>query len=191
MRQSGHTLVEMLVVVAILLAGFAVGLPSLKAASVEAHITGAADVFKGEFLRARTIAAHNGVYTALRFEPVEGGFVLSTYVDGNHNGVLAADIKRGVDKRVGQPRPLDSGAPGVRVGILPGLPAPPPERGRLETSDPIRFGRADMLSFSPLGSATPGTFYLAGEGMQGAVRVNGESARVRTLIYRHGRWSER
>ena len=87
MRESGHTLVELLVVVAILLAGFAVGLPSLKAASVEAHITGAADVFKGEFLRARTIATHNGVYTALRFERVEGGFVLSTYVDGNYNGV--------------------------------------------------------------------------------------------------------
>ncbi|MGE0454294.1 MAG: prepilin-type N-terminal cleavage/methylation domain-containing protein [Vicinamibacteria bacterium] len=191
MRENGHTLVELLVAAAILLAGFAVGLPSLKAASVEAHLTGAADVFKGEFLKARTIATHNGVYTALRFERVGDVHVLSTYVDGNHNGVLAADIKRGVDKRVGEPRPLHSGAPGVRIGILPGLPAPPPERGPLDTSDPIRFGRADMLSFSPLGSATPGTFYLAGEGMQGAVRVNGQTARVRTLIHRHGRWSER
>ena len=48
-----------------------------------------------------------------------------------------------------------------------------------------------MLSFSPLGTATPGTFYLAGEGVQGAVRVNPGTARVRLLINRGRRWIER
>jgi hypothetical protein len=75
------------------------------------------------------------------------------------------------------------------VGILPGLPAPPPERGRLEGDDPIRFGRSDIVSFSPLGTATPGTFYLAGEEIQGAVRVS-VGARVRLLICRGGKWEE-
>jgi hypothetical protein len=60
----------------------------------------------------------------------------------------------------------------------------------LETSDPIRFGRSNMVSFSPEGTATPGTFYLAGEYFQAAVRVNGMTSRVRVLVYR-GRWIER
>jgi hypothetical protein len=77
----------------------------------------------------------------------------------------------------------------VRVGFLPGVPAIPPERGVL-TGDAIRFGRSDILSFSPLGTATPGTFYLSGDGAQAAVRVTGGSARVRLMIWR-GSWQER
>ena len=44
--------------------------------------------------------------------------------------------------------------------------------------------------FSPLGTATPGTFYLAGDGAQAAVRVIGGSARVRLMTWR-GRWRAR
>jgi hypothetical protein len=79
----------------------------------------------------------------------------------------------------------------VRVGINEGVPAPPPDSGILDTEDPIRFGRSNILSFSPLGTATPGTFYLAGEGVQAAVRVTGPSARVRLLVCRGKRWVER
>ena len=48
-----------------------------------------------------------------------------------------------------------------------------------------------MLSFSPLGTATPGTFYLAGDHAQAAVRVTGGTARVRLMLWRGGRWQER
>jgi hypothetical protein len=47
------------------------------------------------------------------------------------------------------------------------------------------------VSFSPLGTATPGTFYLAGEGLQGAVRVASGSARVRLMVCRGRKWVER
>jgi glutamate-1-semialdehyde 2,1-aminomutase len=52
-------------------------------------------------------------------------------------------------------------------------------------------GRENMLSFSPLGTASPGTFYLAGEGVQGAVRVTPGSSRVRMILCRRNRWIER
>ena len=42
-----------------------------------------------------------------------------------------------------------------------------------------------------LGGATPGTFYLAGEGVQAAIRVSAETSRIRLLIYRKGKWRER
>ena len=77
------------------------------------------------------------------------------------------------------------------MGINPGTPAIPPDKGMLDVKDPIKFGASDMLSFSPLGTATPGTFYLAGEASQAAVRVTPGTARVRMMLCRNGKWIER
>jgi prepilin-type N-terminal cleavage/methylation domain-containing protein len=192
MEDKGHTLVELLVVVFLITMLATLALPQLKAYSVEAHILGAGRVFKGEFLRARSIAIRTNRQTAIRFEQeADGRQVYSIYGDGNQNGVTSRDIERGVDVRISGPVPLTGGAPSVRVGILPGIPAPPPDHGTLATEDPIRFGRSNMVSFSPLGTASPGTFYLAGYGIQGAVRVTPGSSRVRLLICRGKAWRER
>jgi prepilin-type N-terminal cleavage/methylation domain-containing protein len=190
MSERGWTLVEMLVVVAIIVVLAAASIPYLEAYSEESHLLGAGRQFKGEFLRGRSIATRLNVYTAIRFEAQADGTYFSLYADGNHNGVRSADIRRGIDRRVSGPFQLTGGAPGVRVGINPGVPAIPPEHGVLDTRDPIRFG-ADMLSFSPVGTATPGTFYLAGKYAQAAVRVVAGSARVRMLVCRGGQWVER
>ena len=77
---------------------------------------------------------------------------------------------------------------GVRVGIMEGVAAPPPDSGLLDPADPVRFGRSNMLSFSPLGTATPGTFYLTNERVQAAVRVSPGSGRVRLMVYQGGKW---
>lgn len=191
MSERGHTLLEMILVVAIVMTLSAVSVPIVRAYTVQAYLLGAGRVFKEEFLRARSVATRSGVQTAIRFEERSDGMYFSVYADGNHNGVLRTDIARGVDRRLSGPFRLDGGAPGVRVGINPGIPALPPERGVLDTSDPIRFGRSNMVSFSPLGTATPGTFYLAGEGVQAAVRVNGQTARVRLMICWGVAWEER
>ena len=76
------------------------------------------------------------------------------------------------------------------MAINPGVPAIPPDTGFL-SGDPIQFGSSDLLSFSPIGTATAGTFYLAGEGAQAAVRVTPGSARVRLMICRGKTWVER
>lgn len=191
MRETGHSLMELLFAVAMLMALLALGLPGLRAYSSEAHILGAAEVFKQEFRKARSSATTTNRQTAIRFEETASGPCVSVYQDGNNNGVLRFDIERGIDRRVSGPRRLDSGAASVRIAIHPGTPAPPPENGLLDTRDPIRFGRAEMVSFTPLGGATPGTFYLAGAGVQAAIRVTGASGRIRLLIYRTGKWRER
>ena len=188
-RQAGLSLFELTVVCGILGVLTAVGMPNFRAYSARAHLYGATRVFEGEFRKARSMAVRGGVYTAIRFERLDEEPQFSVYADGNRNGVRSADIKRGVDRRIAGPFPLHGGAPGVRVGILPGLSAPPPEKGPLEGDDAIRFGKSDILSFSPLGTATPGTFYLAGEEIQGAVRVT-SGARVRLLLCRGGKWEE-
>jgi len=190
MNESGRTLVEMVVAGGIISILAVFTLRQVRAASVDAHLLGAGYVFKGEFRKARSMATRNNVYTAIRFEEKAAIPKYSVYVDGNSNGVRKEDIVKGIDRRVAGPFFLDAQAPGVRVGINPGTPAIPPEKGILDVSDPIKFG-ADMLSFSPLGTATPGTFYLAGEASQAAVRVTPGTARVRLMLCRNGTWVER
>ena len=70
----------------------AIAAPSLKAYSVEAHLLGAGRAFKGEFLKARSIAVKQSVYTAIRFERDGDGTYYSVYADGNLNGVRTAEI---------------------------------------------------------------------------------------------------
>jgi prepilin-type N-terminal cleavage/methylation domain-containing protein len=190
-HERGRTLVEMIVVLAILVICGTLSIPHIRAYSAEVHLLGAGQVFRGEFRKARSMAATRGVYTAIRFEAQADGWHLATYADGNNNGVLSADIAAGIDKRVGETRQLTTGSGDVRVGINPGTPKIPPDSGTLDPGDPIQFGRSNMISFSPIGGATPGTFYLAGPFAQAGVRVNPASARVRLMVCRGRRWIER
>jgi prepilin-type N-terminal cleavage/methylation domain-containing protein len=191
MRDRGFSLVEALVAVAIVLVMAATAFPVFRAHFADAHLVGAGQQFKSQFRLACSAAVRSGVYTAIRFERRDDGTVwYAVYQDGDDDGVRSADISSGRDRLVSGPFPLSGGAPGVSVAINPGIPALPPERGLL-SGDPVRFGSSDILSFSPLGTATPGTFYLAGDAGQAAVRVTGGSARVRLMIWRGGRWRER
>ena len=191
MNERGHTILEMLAAIAIILIMASVTIPYLKAYSVEAHLLAAGRTFKGEFMKARSIAVRSSAQTAIRFEDGPQGPSYSVYMAGTHTGVLSPDTAAGTDRRIAGPLPLNSGASDVRVGINAGVPAIPPDSGVLDPADPIRFGKSNMVSFSPLGTATPGTFYLAGDGLQGAVRVVGSTARVRLMVCRGRKWVER
>ena len=142
--QRGHSLVEMIAALTVLVTLTGLGVPWLRAYQAESRLLGAGQEFRGEFRRARSIAVRSLAQTAIRFERgADGSWFYSTYMDGNHNGVLAADIRRGVDRRIGGPRRLDAGERGVRVGILP-------ERSR----DPARHG-ARSIRRVPSSSETP------------------------------------
>jgi hypothetical protein len=188
MNERGHTLLEMVFVLALILLAASWLIPGLRAYSQEAHLMAAAQQFCGQFREAYSMAVKHNVNTAIRFETGPKGPVYSLYRDGNGNGVLSTDIAIGRDVRVAGPFELSGGAADVRVGINANIPAIPPDSGMLDPSDPIKFGASNMVSFSPLGTATPGTFYLAGKDAQAAVRVTPGSARVRILFCRGKRW---
>ncbi len=187
---QGFSLLELMLVVLIMTVLFTVGLPHVRAYSETTYVEGAARAFEGEFRKAYSMAVRGQVQTAIVFEPQAEPPTYSIYADGNHNGVRRADIRAGVDLLVSGPIPLTAGLPGVRVGINPGVPVIPPGQGTLDVADPVRFGNSNILSFSPLGTATPGTFYLAGRYLQAAVRVVAGTARVRLLVCRGRRWIE-
>ncbi|MBX7185916.1 MAG: type II secretion system GspH family protein [Vicinamibacteria bacterium] len=186
---SGYSLLELMVSLGIILLMGSVALPNIIGFRQEAALLGAAQGFKAEFMRARSVATMKNTQTAIRFETDAAGRTLySTYIDGNFNGVLTADIATGIDTRIAGPFRLDAGQAGVDVGVLPGAPSP---EGGLLGSEPIRFGNARMVSFSPLGTGTPGTFYLRTRSSMAGVRVTGGSARVRIMILRGKRWVDR
>jgi hypothetical protein len=63
--------------------------------------------------------------------------------------------------------------PGVVIGISTDV-----------GTDPVRIGSTNLLSFSPLGTATPGTIYVRShDGLQLAVKITGATGRTRLLRY--------
>ena len=114
--------------------------------------------------------------------------------DGNGNGLSTAEVRSGIDLTLSGPHRFGD----VVAGIVPGFPpAPripniPPRSGAISNlTDPVQFGSSDLVSFSPLGSASSGTIYLTDrKHALRAVVLFGPTGRVRVwrLDTREGRW---
>ena len=191
--ETGTTLLEMILVVAIMatLAGMAV--PMLLTAQDEVQAVAAARYLTAQGMLARSRAARTGAAVGLHFERDRDGYRWTRYMDGDGDGIRMADVARGVDRRLGPEQRLEDLYPSVRFELGPSVPAIGGSSSAAG-SDPIRLGRSDILTFSPLGTATSGTLYLRSRsGDQYAVRVLGTTGRLRTLRYddETGRWRER
>lgn len=133
----------------------------------------AAHYVKQQCGAARIQAIGRSASVALRFRQQGGDYVMQTFVDRNRNGVRGVDIDAGIDLPLGPPESLSLNFPGVRIGLAPGL-------GR----DPVKLGPSGLLSFSSIGTATPGSIFVVGkDGTQYAVRVLGATARTRLERY--------
>lgn len=126
---------------------------------------------------ARAHAAARGAYVALRFEGPSSDLSFSTFVDGNGNGIRTTDIAAGIDRRVDTVVRLSHLYPGVNIDVAPAAGG----------GEGLKIGSSRMLSFSPVGTATPGTIYVRGrDDTQLAVRVLGSTGRTRLLRYDYG-----
>ena len=133
-------------------------------------------------MAARSLAVMRSANVALRFRRVGSDFTLQMFADTDYDGVRTRDIDARVDRPIGMPVRLSDLFPGVVIGT------PGPLGG-----DAVRIGSSDLLSFTPLGTATPGTIYIRGrDGTQLAVRILGATARARVLrlVARTGEWVE-
>jgi len=190
---SGHTLVELIVVLAVVGAVLIAAVPTVTAGLDGAKARGAAFYVSSRFALARTLAVQRHAHVALRFEPDGSGIRVRTILDTNGNGVRTREIDGGVDVPIQPDERLDHLFGGVRYGFIEGatlIDGTPVSPG----DDPVRFGRSDMLVFTPSGTATAGTIYIRGrDRSQYAVVVLGATARTRiTRFDRTSRtWVER
>lgn len=185
--QRGLSLAEVLVAVSLASLAGVVGVPALSHAAAHARGVAATRHLWTTIHAARVEAVRRGTHVALRFEAGERGVQWRRYGDGNGNGVRSADIARGVDTPLGPADALRDhfGDVDFRVAAsVPGIDGGPVVPAG---SNPIRLGPSSMASWSPSGSATSGTLYIAGpRGSQFAVRIFGSTGRVRAFRYDSG-----
>jgi hypothetical protein len=131
-------------------------------------------------------AAFRNTDTAVRFVAAGSTYEYFTVVDGNRNGIRVADMQAGVDRTVHHTERLADKFAGIDFGALPGLPSVDPS-GTAPGADPIRLGTGDMVTFTPLGSSSPGSLYIRGRGnVQYVVRMFAETGRILILRYYPG-----
>lgn len=184
----GHSLAEIAAVLAILGLVFAMSVPALSEILAQESLGAASREVAGILSAARARAVFQGADVGVKWVANAGDLVLTVFQDGNGNGVTTADIRKGVDKLVAGPYWLGNRFPGVTFSFVPGMNGKDPGDapiGSLE--DPIRFGRSNICSFSPVGHASPGTVYLSNRrSRQAAVRVSPSNAKVQIWTW-HGK----
>lgn len=131
----------------------------------------------------RLEALKRNVVVAMRFDPVAIGR-FGPYVDGDADGVRQADIDDGTDPALAPEGLLTDVFDSVSFRIPNDVPDPDGTGTLASESDPLRLGSSNFMSFSPIGSATSGTIYLAAAtGPQMAVRIMGATGRMRVLWF--------
>jgi Tfp pilus assembly protein FimT len=161
----------------------AIAIPSLRTSHDRDAALLAARYLAGKLQHLRVEAIRRNRLVALRFDPRDPGR-WATYVDGDGDGVLQHDIDRGIDEVLHGDEHVGGLFKSVSVGVPLSLPAPDGSGVINANDDPIRIGNTNLLSFSPLGTATSGTIYLSGSGStQVCVRVLGTTGRVRVLRF--------
>jgi type II secretory pathway pseudopilin PulG len=184
----GTSLFELLVVLLILGITFTLSLPALTDLLAEEGLQTAAREVSIILTTARARAIFQGTDVGVKWISSGGDLVLSVYQDGNGNGVTTADIKKGVDRLVAGPYWLRGKYPGISFSFVPGFDDLDPGGAPIgNITDPLRFGRSDICTFSPLGKASPGSVYLSNsQRRQAAVRVTPQNAKIQMFTW-HGK----
>ena len=187
---SGYTLVELLLVLAILTTVAGLALPLWSSTIEHLNASGAARHVAGRIAFARLDAIRRSSVVALRFERDGDDYRYRQFLDGNGNGLRAADVSAGIDTPLGAVERLGEHFRDVRFGLIPGIPE---IDGGTGNADGVRIGSTSFLSLTPIGSATGGTLYIRGTRSQFAVRILGATGRTRLFFYDTGvrRWIPR
>jgi Tfp pilus assembly protein FimT len=138
----------------------------------------------GQLQRARLESLKRARFVAVRLRVIDDRTELQLFADGNGNGVLQRDVDRGIDPPLTPAAWLDDQARDMSLRINQEILDVSGSSVLALGDDPLRIGNTSMLTFSPLGSATSGTVYVAAHrGPQMAIRVFGATGRVRVLMF--------
>ncbi len=190
--QQGLSVVETMVILALIAMSLTVSVPALSMLRQRGRTAAGARVLASELHRMRWMSVAHRRGMGLWFERGPQGWQWHVVEDGNGNGLRTAEIRSGVDRKRSGPHRLETRVEGVSLGFPPGaaIPQIPPRRGTIPSgADPVRFGRSDIVAFSPLGRSSSGTLYVT-DGADGlfAVVLFGPGTRVR--VWRYDRGSE-
>lgn len=178
--RRGVTLPDLLTSLAILMLAGGLSASALHAFAGMTTLRSAAHEIASVFAEARGRAISRGVSCGVRWVAEDGDLTLRLHDDGDGDGVRTDDIERGVDPPVSLPLSVRRRWPKVSVGFIPGFTARDPKGNPVgDLSDPIRFGRSDIASFSPVGDSSPGSVWLGDDrSRQALVRLTPGTATI-------------
>ena len=180
---AGVSALELLFVTGLIATVGGIAVPPALEALDEHRAAGAARYLSSRLQRARMEAVLRSRDVAVRFAESDGGYTFATFVDGNGNGVLADDIRRGIDAPLGEPERVSDNFRGVDFGALPDLPPVEPG-GTAPGDDPIRLGASNAVTFTAGGTSSSGSVYVLGRGRrQFVIRIYGETGKTRVLRF--------
>lgn len=187
---AGLSFVEVLVVLVLVSALAAASLPGARALIDASQARHAAAFIASRLRSAKQHAVFQTAAEGLVFDLQGDRWTFRVCRDGNGNGLRRKELSAGPDWCVEGPHALQDLFPEVQVAVDGSLRGPGGEPGN---DDPVRFGRSDIASFTPAGTATAGSLYLrSAMGVQYAVRVAGINGRTRIFRFDSGtgRWRE-
>lgn len=165
--------------------------PALFAALSRERVVTAARELEQEMARLRSEAIASRRDVAMRLSWSLGRYSYAFYADGDGDGVRSDDIGAGRDPLIGAARELWSRYEGIDFGLLdvPIPEVPPGSTSLLPGGDPVRFGRSDIITFTPKGTSSSGTLYVSdGHSTVTAVVVYGGTGRLRLWRFDRDRW---
>jgi type II secretory pathway pseudopilin PulG len=187
----GAALIDIVVATSLIVVMVAIAVPVIGGTMEREKTIVGAQYLAGQLLRARLESLKRARAVALRLEVIGDRTQVRLFTDGNGNGVLQRDIDRGVDPPLTPLSWLDDQARGISLRVNQAITDAAGHAPIAPGEDPLRIGNTALLTFSPVGSATSGTLYLAAHrGPQAAIRVFGATGRVRVLMFdaRAGQW---
>lgn len=187
--EEGFTLVESMIVLIILAVLFLISISVLSAVKEKNIAETLVRTFQAVTSEAKARSIGEGVDFGIVFKEDNNKVFATIYKDGDFDGITQEDINKGIDKPVSQPEFLtrENGQIAIPEGVKKD-----PSGNNLSNTDPIKFGKGDILTFSPKATATPGTLYIReGFGDDGwAIRVAGIDGRIRVYKCQNRQWQE-
>jgi len=181
---SGAALIDIIVSISLCVLMTSIAVPVIGGTLERERTVIGAKYLAGQLQRARLDSLKRARSVAVRLQVIGDRTEMRLFVDANGNGVRQSDIDHGIDLPLTPAEGLDDQARDVSLRINQDITDVAGASHLAPGDDPLRIGHTAILAFSPLGSATGGTLYVAARrGPQMAIRVFGATGRVRVLMF--------
>jgi hypothetical protein len=180
----GAALIDIIVATTLSVTLAAIAVPVVGGTLERERVVVGAQYLAGQLQRARLESLKRARAVAVRLEIVDDRTRFQLFADGNGNGVLQRDIDRNIDTPLAPAEWLDDQVREICLRLNQDVTEIPGSTTIGPGDDPLRIGSTSLLSFTPVGSATSGTLYVAApRGPQMAIRVFGATGRIRVLMF--------
>ena len=187
----GMTLLELLVVLALIGLFVAFTTANLTATHRQLDFDQFAREIVESLEKCRWRAFRERCYTGIVIHENQQGFEFSFFLDGNGNGIRTLDIGKGIDASIYRSMTIWRASGDIEAAVLKtNVPEIPPGKGNLDPSDPVKFGKSNIISFSPDGQSSSGSLYLSchSQNRMYAIVLYGPTAKISLWKYGNQNW---